>query len=54
MSVKLKIMTFNLRVDSSGDGINRLFNRKDRILATIDNEKPDLIGFQEASDTTRA
>lgn len=51
----LKIMTFNLRVEApSVDGINDLPNRKGRILETIANEAPDLIGFQEASDATRA
>ena len=52
---KLKIMTFNLRVESpSHDGINDLPNRKGRILETIATEAPDLIGFQEARDETRA
>ena len=35
------------------DGINNLPNRKGRILETINTEKPDLIGFQEAGDATR-
>ena len=52
---KLKVMTFNLRVESpSFDGINDLPNRKGRILETIKDEAPDLIGFQEARDETRA
>ena len=52
---KLKVMTFNLRVESpSFDGINDLPNRKGRILETIKDEAPDLIGFQEARDSTRA
>jgi len=51
---KLKVMTFNLRVEASIDGINHLDNRKGRILETVNNEKPDLIGFQEARDATRA
>ena len=52
---KLKIMTFNLRVEAPGhDGINDLPNRKGRIIETINTEAPDLIGFQEARDGTRA
>ena len=52
---KIKVMTFNLRVEApSVDGINDLSNRKERILETIANEIPDLIGFQEARDSTRA
>ena len=52
---KIKVMTFNLRVEAPvHDGINNLPNRKGRILDTIQVEAPDLIGFQEASDATRA
>ena len=52
---ELKVMTFNLRVESpSIDGINDLPNRKGKILDTIVTEAPDLIGFQEARDGTRA
>ncbi len=52
---KIKVMTFNLRVEASAhDGINDLPNRKGRILETISTESPDLIGFQEARDETRA
>lgn len=55
MSAKLKIMTFNLRVEAPTlDGINNLPNRKGRILETIKSEFPDLIGFQEVEDGTRA
>lgn len=52
---KIKVMSFNLRVESpSVDGINDLPGRKGRILETIANEAPDLIGFQEARDATRS
>lgn len=52
---KIKVMSFNLRVEAPGhDGINDLPNRKGRILETIATEAPDLIGFQEARDETRA
>lgn len=52
--MKLKVMTFNLRMDTEADGINYFPNREPRILETIQNEKPDLIGFQEATDYVRA
>jgi len=50
----LKVMSFNLRINSQGDGINRFFNRTHRVLEAIRGEDPDLIGFQEASDAMRA
>ena len=54
MSAKLKVMSFNLRIEApSVDRINNLPNRKGRILETINNEMPDLIGFQEAQNATR-
>lgn len=54
MSAKLKICTFNLRCPSKKDGINYFDNRKDLILNCIEREKPDVIGFQEATDHSRA
>ncbi|MBE6602155.1 MAG: hypothetical protein E7637_06620 [Ruminococcaceae bacterium] len=50
MAIKLKIMTFNLRVRSERDGINIFDNRRDKILDVIRREEPDVIGFQEATD----
>lgn len=50
---KLTVMTFNLRVEASIDGINHLDNRKGKIMDTITTYAPDLIGFQEARDATR-
>ena len=49
----IKVMTFNLRVEASIDGINHLDNRKGKIMDTINAYQPDLIGFQEARDGTR-
>ena len=49
----LKVMTFNLRNDAPIDGINRFWLRTDRVLETIFDEAPDLIGFQEAPDDAR-
>ncbi len=50
----LKIMSFNLRVDNTGDGINAFSNRFDRVIRVILREAPDLIGFQEVTDGMRA
>lgn len=50
----LKVMTFNLRVNSPGDGVNQFFFRTPRILKAIRDEAPDLIGFQEDDDEMRA
>ena len=54
MSAQLKIMSFNVRTDNPGDGINYFFNRFDRITEMLDREKPDIIGFQEVTDAIRA
>ncbi len=52
--MKISVMSFNLRVDSKNDGINRIYNRRGRIIETIKKYSPDLIGFQEAEDEIRA
>ena len=55
MSVaQLKIMSFNLRVDNTGDGINSFTNRFARVVEVLEREKPDLVGFQEVTDSMRA
>ncbi len=50
---QLKCMTFNLRVDNTGDGINSFSNRYPRAVDMIRREDPDLIGFQEVTDGMR-
>ena len=49
----LKFMTFNLRLDVKEDGINSFTNRFQRVLDIINEEKPDVIGFQEVLDSMR-
>jgi len=51
--MKIKVMSFNLRFRTERDGINIFDNREPRVLETIKNEAPDLIGFQEATDYQR-
>ena len=47
--MKIKVVTFNLRMNTHRDGINYFFNRAPLILERINQEKPDIIGFQEAT-----
>lgn len=50
MSVKIKVMSFNMRVRSDKDGNNMFDFRREKILNMLNREKPDLIGFQEITD----
>ena len=50
----IKIMTYNLRVDNAGDGINSFSNRSDRVIAMLKEQQPDVIGFQECTHLMRA
>ena len=53
MATTLKIMSFNLRVDNTGDGINSFTNRFHRVVEVLEQEKPDLVGFQEVTQGMR-
>jgi endonuclease/exonuclease/phosphatase family metal-dependent hydrolase len=44
----LSVMTFNIRYGTANDGENRWTNRRDMLFALLRDEKPDLIGLQEA------
>ena len=44
----MKIVTFNLRMDTPADGPNRFANRREAIVERIRSEAPDVLGFQEA------
>ena len=50
----MKIMSFNLRLDIEWDGINSFTNRFSRVIEVIKNEAPDVIGFQEVTDSMRS
>lgn len=50
----IKVMTYNLRVDNAGDGINSFTNRHERILQMLEEQSPDVIGFQECTHLMRA
>lgn len=51
--MKIKVFSFNLRTQVKSDGINAFFNRTDRVLATIREHSPDVIGFQEVQPEMR-
>jgi endonuclease/exonuclease/phosphatase family metal-dependent hydrolase len=44
----LTVMTFNIRYDNPGDSINAWPNRVAIVCGLLRNEKPDLLGLQEA------
>ena len=44
----MKIVTFNLRMDTPADGPHRFLNRREAIVQRIRREKADILGFQEA------
>ncbi len=50
----MKVMTFNTRCPVTQDGINFFDCRKNRILAVLQGEKADLIGFQELKPEGKA
>lgn len=51
--MKIWIVTFNLRCDFAGDGEQRFTCRADFIKRKLLSEKPDVIGFQEATPSMR-
>ena len=49
----IHVFTYNLRTDSSGDGINAFSKRKDYVLAEFPKYQADIIGFQETQPHMR-
>lgn len=45
---ELRVMTFNIRYGTANDGENNWEYRKNNVVETIKNFKPDLLGLQEA------
>ena len=43
-----KVMTFNIRYDNPGDGVNQWDSRKSKVFSLIEKYDPDIIGVQEA------
>ena len=48
--MKIKVMSFNMRMATEKDGNNSFWSRKEKILKTLAAESPDVIGFQEITD----
>jgi endonuclease/exonuclease/phosphatase family metal-dependent hydrolase len=44
----LKVMTYNIRLDTPVDSVNQWPNRKEKVFALIQKYNPDVIGVQEA------
>lgn len=44
----LNIMSYNIRLDVKSDGVNQWNNRKEGIVSLIEEERPDILGIQEA------
>ena len=44
----MKLVTFNLRMDTPEDGLHRFLYRREAIVERIRREGPDILGFQEA------
>jgi endonuclease/exonuclease/phosphatase family metal-dependent hydrolase len=48
--LELKVMTFNIRYGTADDGENRWENRRQMIINVLHDNKPDVVGLQEALD----
>ena len=53
MPTTLKIMSFNLRLDTPADGAHQFSYRKPLVQAFLEKEAPDIIGFQEVTTAMR-
>lgn len=54
MSEKITVMSFNLRCSVRADGPNCFEERAPRVLAMLEREQPDIIGFQEVTPAQHA
>src|SRR5690349_15305903 len=45
---QLDVMTYNIRFDNPGDGINQWSSRKEKVFKLIKKYDPDIFGVQEA------
>jgi endonuclease/exonuclease/phosphatase family metal-dependent hydrolase len=44
---EIHVMTYNIRYDNPGDGINQWTSRKEKVFSLLKKHDPDLIGIQE-------
>lgn len=47
LAQSLQVMTWNIRYDNAGDGLDRWRNRRDWVGEIVNREKVDIAGFQE-------
>lgn len=45
--MRLRAMTFNLRLDTARDGANAWIRRRDRVASVVRSQRPDVLGTQE-------
>ena len=43
----LSVMSYNIRMDTSNDGVNQWHHRRSRVIHLIESYSPDLLGVQE-------
>lgn len=48
LAQSLKVMSYNIRLDTESDGVNQWKNRTGRVYDLIKRNNPDLLGVQEA------
>ncbi len=48
MAQSVKVMSYNIRLDTEADGVNQWKNRSNKVVALIKKYNPDLFGVQEA------
>jgi endonuclease/exonuclease/phosphatase family metal-dependent hydrolase len=48
--LELRIMSFNIRYGSAGDGENHWKNRKEMVFDVLRDHRPEIVGLQEALD----
>lgn len=47
ITAETNVMSFNIRYDNPGDGINTWKNRKEKVIQTVLDYQVDIVGFQE-------
>ncbi|TXH26392.1 MAG: endonuclease/exonuclease/phosphatase family protein [Cyclobacteriaceae bacterium] len=48
LAQSVKVMSYNIRLDTEADGLNQWKNRPDKVIGLIKKYDPDLFGVQEA------
>lgn len=48
LQINLRLITWNIRLDTSADGVNQWSNRKQKVATLFQKHDPDIFGVQEA------